>query len=350
MPPQFTRRTALTVGGAGVAASLLAACGGSGETATTTTVTGSTAPTIFGANAGFRFAVISHAIDDAFFVPLQYGVADACELLGCSYDWAGSASNNATQEIEAIDTAVSAGVDGIATTIIESEAFEAPIAAALAHGIPVISYNADAAQTSSLAYIGQNLEASGKLMAEQILAVLPDGGKVALFVSTPGLPDVEPRVRGLRAALKQTDVKLTVAGSGAASAEQDHVINAFITANSDFNGFFGADQGSTLTVGNTIQNGNLAAKGIVGGGFDPNIEIEQLIASGDLAFAIDQQPYLQGFLAIVQLYLYKVSNGLTGPADVDTGLKLITKQNVTPYVKTVSRFEGSSSSAGVQAS
>ena len=61
-------------------------------------------------------------------------------------------------------------------------------------------------------------------------------------------------------------------------------------------------------------------------------------------------PYQQGFLPILQLYLYKASQTLSGLADTDTGLKFITKATVGPYNNTKSRFEGTSSTPGVQSS
>ncbi|MGH7079806.1 MAG: sugar ABC transporter substrate-binding protein, partial [Acetobacteraceae bacterium] len=57
----------------------------------------------------------------------------------------------------------------------------------------------------------------------------------------------------------------------------------------------------------------------------------------------DQQPYLQGFYTMMEMFVFKVSGGLTGPADINTGLKFVTKEGVMPYLTTKSRYEGSSS-------
>ena len=62
-----------------------------------------------------------------------------------------------------------------------------------------------------------------------------------------------------------------------------------------------------------------------------------------LDFTIDQQPYLQGFYPVIQLFLYKLSGGLVAPSDTNTGLLYVTKANVKPYLTTKSRYEGSSS-------
>jgi simple sugar transport system substrate-binding protein len=99
-----------------------------------------------------------------------------------------------------------------------------------------------------------------------------------------------------------------------------------------------------------LQSGGLAAKGVVGGGYDLTATTQELLASGDIEFAIDEQQYLQGFLPILELYLYRMSNGFSGPADVDTGVRFVDKHAANGYESNKSRFEGSSSSPGVQTS
>jgi len=62
-------------------------------------------------------------------------------------------------------------------------------------------------------------------------------------------------------------------------------------------------------------------------------------------FTIDQQPYLQGFYTVMQMFMFLSSGGLVGPADVNTGLKFVTKDSVGPYLTTETRYEGKSDKA-----
>jgi simple sugar transport system substrate-binding protein len=105
---------------------------------------------------------------------------------------------------------------------------------------------------------------------------------------------------------------------------------------------FAVDAGSTQGVSQIMEKYGLPAKGVHGGGYDLLPKTLQEIQSGNLDFTIDQQPYLQGFLPVVQLFLYKLSGGLMQPAETDTGLLFVTKDNVKPYQTTQTRFEGSS--------
>ena len=75
-----------------------------------------------------------------------------------------------------------------------------------------------------------------------------------------------------------------------------------------------------------------------------------LLADGHIDFTIDQQPYLQGFFPILELFLYKASETLTGIGDVNTGLKFLDSKTVDPYVNTKSRYEGTSTAAGIKTS
>jgi simple sugar transport system substrate-binding protein len=349
---QFTRRTALTGGAAGIAAAMLEACGSSSSSSSASAASGggSAATSIFGFGKKLKFTMVNHVTTNVFFTPTQSGAADACKLLGCSYQWTGSSSSNVAQMVSSIDTAITAGVDGIATSLIDPTAFNAPVAKALAAKIPVVSYNADEPNTGRLAYIGQDLLVSGQEMGTHIVDLVPSGD-IVLFIATPGAANIQPRIDGAIDTLKaHPSITYKVIATGAAVPAELTVINSYAVAHTNLKGLFAVDAGSTQGVAQTIQKLGLAKKGVKGGGYDLTPITEQLLAAGDIQFTIDQQPYLQGFLPILELYLYNASQGLTGPADVDTGLKFLDKTTVLPYSSTKSVYEGTGTSPGVQKS
>jgi simple sugar transport system substrate-binding protein len=353
---QVTRRAALTGGAAGMAAFLLEACGSSSSSSSSSTGTssasastgGSAAAGIFGSSSAYKFTMVNHVTTNVFFTPTQSGAADACKLLGCSYQWTGSATSNVAEMVNSINTAVSAGVNGIATTLIDPTAFNSPVAKALAAKIPVVAYNADEPQSGRLSYIGQDLLVSGQQMGDHIVSLLPSGGQVALFIATPGSANIQPRIDGAIQTLKaHPSIKYDVVATGAAVPGELTAINAWAVGHSSAKGMFAVDAGSTQGVAQTIQKLGLKAKGWVGGGYDLTPITEALLAAGEIEFTIDQQPYLQGFLPILELYMYNVSQGLSGIADVDTGLKFLDKTTVLPYSSTKSRYEGTGTGPGV---
>src|SRR5205085_1258725 len=125
-------------------------------------------------------------------------------------------------------------------------------------------------------------------------------------------------------------------------------IDSWAVANPGAKGMFAVDAGSTQSLAQVIQKHGLRAKGWKGGGYDLTPVTEQLLGTGQIDFTIDQQPYLQGFLPILQLYMYQVTQHLTGIADIDTGLKFLDKTTIQPYVTTKSRYEGTGTGVGVQ--
>src|SRR5438132_9200488 len=116
----------------------------------------------------WKFTFVNHVTTNPFFVPTRYGAEDACALLGCSYQWTGSEKSIATDMVNALNTAVSAGVDGIAVSLVDPTAFNDPVEKALAAGIPVVGYNADTKTNKRLCYVGQDLFFSGKALGQRI--------------------------------------------------------------------------------------------------------------------------------------------------------------------------------------
>jgi simple sugar transport system substrate-binding protein len=351
---QLTRRTALTGGAAGLAAMVLEACGSGGSSssssAATTSSGGSNAASIFGSSQAYKFTFVNHVTTNPFFTPTQSGASDACKLLGCSYQWTGSQTSNVGEMVNAFNSAVSAGVNGIAVSLISLTAFNAPTTKALAAKIPVVAYNADAPTNARLAYIGQDLFVSGQEMGAHIAQLVPSGD-VALFIATPGALNIQPRIDGAKATLKaHPSITTHTIATGAAIPAELTAIQSYATAHPNTKGYFAVDAGSTQGVAQTIQKQGLRAKGVKGGGYDLTPVTQQLLAAGQIDFTIDQQPYLQGFFPVVELYLYNVSQTLTGMADVNTGLKFLDKTSVVPYNNTKSVYEGTGTAAGVQKS
>ncbi len=152
---------------------------------------------MFGPQPSYKFTLVNHVTTNPFFVPTKYGAADACKLLGCSYQWTGSQSSNVNEMVNAMNSAITAGVDGIGVALVDLTAFNTPTKNALAKGIPVVAYNADADGQRRLAYIGQDLFLSGQEMGKRIVDLVPSGD-IALFIATPGSLNIQPRIDGAK--------------------------------------------------------------------------------------------------------------------------------------------------------
>jgi simple sugar transport system substrate-binding protein len=368
---KMTRRQALGIAGGLVVGGLVGAAGGyyagqssvpsmpSGVSTVTATATAQ-APAGFQfgqlpAHPNWKFVAICHVTTNPFFVPTQYGIADADAIFGTTTQWTGSENSLVSEMVDAFNAAIAAKVDGIVTTLIDPTAFNAPTDAALAAGIPVIGYNADAkAGTAAhpacgcgkvlndrLAYVGQPLYDSGVSLGNMIMKYIPDtSARIALFIATPGTLNIEPRIDGASDTLAANGYKnVDIVGTDPLLDKEGPLIDAYYLGHTDVKGMFAVDAGDTSWVGDIATKENLVGT-VVTGGFDLLPETLKNIQSGATAFTIDQQPYLQGFVPIQQLYLYKLSSGAMHPADTNTSLMFVTKDNVGLYT-TPSRFEGS---------
>jgi simple sugar transport system substrate-binding protein len=344
----FTRRAALTGGAAGLVSTMIAACGGDGNgPGSSSAQSGTPASGVFGGQDKMKFTFVNHVTTNPFFVPTRYGAEDASKLLGCSYQWTGSESSNVNEMVNALNSAVSAKTDGIAVSLVDLKAFNGPVQKALDADIPVLGYNADA-PNARLSYIGQDLFVSGQEMGKRIVDLVGEGD-VALFIATPGSLNIQPRIDGAIDAIKKSGKAIThrTVATGAALPKELSTIDAYWLGHKDTKGMFAVDAGSTQGVAQVIKKYNLREQGVKGGGYDLLDPTIQLLAADQIDFTIDQQPYLQGFLPVLELFMYKASETLTGIADVNTGLKFLDKSTVLPYTRTKSRYEGSSKSAGV---
>jgi simple sugar transport system substrate-binding protein len=293
----------------------------------------------------WQFVFVNHALTNPFFVPAKYGSADAASLLGVTVKWTGSTSSDPAQMAAAMKKAIDASVDGIALSIVDPTAFDGLTALALERGIPVVAYNADGGKANRrLAYVGQDNYQSGLELGSRIVDLVATGD-VYLFIATPNQQNIQPRIDGALDAIRDSGapIRAHVVASGVDVGAERRKIAATYRAHKDGRGLFAVDAGSTQGVAEVMRLHGLHARGVRAGGYDLLPVTLKAIHARDLDFSIDQQPYLQGFLPVLQMFLYRYSGGLVAPADTNTGLNFVTRQTVGRYLTTKSRFEGSSS-------
>jgi simple sugar transport system substrate-binding protein len=300
----------------------------------------------FASHPRYKFVMVNHVTTNSFFTATIYGCQDACRLTGTKFQWTGSANSIVNQMVSAFNAGIAGKANGIGCCLIDNTAFNKPVDTALSHGIPVVAYNADVSagvKNNRMSYVGQNNLTAGAAVAAQILKTgVKSGDKVAGIIATPGTGNIQPRIDGAKPVLTKAGVNFVEVGTSATEgAPEYNKIASWYAGNKDVKFMFGVDSGDSDAIAQFIQKNNL--KGKVGGaGWDVGVPVVQGIKAGNLTFTIDQQAYLQGFDTIMQLYLYNISGGLMKPTNTDTGLGIVVKSNVGPYLAK-NRFEGTSS-------
>jgi simple sugar transport system substrate-binding protein len=296
----------------------------------------------------WKFWFVNHADTNEFFTPTKYGYEDAAALLGLpTPNWGGDPNSNEANMINYMKSAISAKADGIALAAISNTAFTSVVSQAMGAGIPVVTYNADGIYkngvpeigTNRLAYIGQALFISGQVMGNQIKTLIPGGGHIAIFIATPGTGNIQPRYDGavsvLGSSYQVSEVGTTTVDATELSTEKAYLLGH----KSTLKGAFAVDSGSTANLSAALSGAGMS---IPSGGFDTDPRTLTALSSGKVNFSIFQDPYLQGFLPVLYMYLYNLSGGQLAPPDTDTGLTVLNKGNVGQFTKN-SRFQGGSS-------
>jgi simple sugar transport system substrate-binding protein len=287
----------------------------------------------------WRFVFVSHNTLDPLLVATQFGAQDAAALVNCSVQWTGSPRGSADETARALRSAVSRKADGIAVSIVEDLAFVPGIEAARQAKIPLVAFNVGHSNGRQVRYTGEDPLASG-LRAGAELARLVPSGKVLVLAPENARKWTSQRqsgvVSGLALAKGRSSILVRLADD---LPRQEHEVEAALAAHPAARGAVALDRAGTVALGAAIER---TGRRIHGGGFDLLPDDLKLIADGHLGFAVDQQPYVQGFSPVVQLFLARISQGTVKPWDTETSI-LLRKADVKAFIDTKSRFEGSSS-------
>lgn len=254
-----------------------------------------------------------------FFNPVVRGAQDAAAQFGVDLD-VQYANNDPVRQNDLIESATAAGVDGIAVSISNSDAFDASICAAVEAGIVVIGFNNDDLEGADgncrQAYVGMDEFASGYELGQRMIEAfdLQEGDVVFNPREIPEASFAVARGGGIEKAMEEKGITVETVRAGLDPAEAQNIIAQFLIANPDVKALFG-----TGSVTSTVGAGAIRDAGvdIPFGGFDLAVEIVNAVESGAMFATMDQQPYLQGYYPIAQIAL-AAKYGLT-PTDIDTG-------------------------------
>ncbi|WP_432192653.1 substrate-binding domain-containing protein [Streptomyces sp. bgisy027] len=280
--------------------------------------------------ARLKITLITHGGEgDAFWELVQKGAQVAAAQDNVELTYAGDA--DPASQAELVRDAIRQKVDGIAVTLAKPTAMAGPVAEARAAGIPVIGLNSGIDEWKSaglLEYFGQDESVAGRavgdklddLKAKHALCVIHERGNVAL----------EARCAGVKKAFGGETENLYVDGT-----DMDAVtatVGARLTQNPDIDEVVTNGAQFALAAVKSVDQSRSKARVAT---FDLNKDLVKAVQDGDVQFAVDQQPYLQGYLAVDSLWLYR-TNGNTlggGEAPVLTGPAFVTKANVASVAK-----------------
>jgi simple sugar transport system substrate-binding protein len=271
-------------------------------------------------------AVVTHGDGGSFWAVAKKGAEDAASDLGVTVKYSES-NNDAQQQAQLIEAAVTEKVDGLAVSAPDPDAIKGALQTATDAGIPVITLNSGADTFTSLGaitHVGQDEaiagEAAGKRLAEgggqKLLCIIHEQGNLGLNQRCEGAEkgfggDVENlQVKGT------ADVSTTLTEIQS-KLQSDKSIDTVLALNPDI----------AVAARDAVEGAGSEAKLAT---FDLSGDVVGAIKDGQIEFAVDQQQYLQGYLPVQFLYLYKKNlNTVGGGLPVLTGPGFVTKDNAS---------------------
>ncbi|MFH8882637.1 sugar ABC transporter substrate-binding protein [Streptomyces californicus] len=271
----------------------------------------------------WTFAMVTHSGDgDTFWDIVQKGAEQAA--LKDNINFIYSHNDEGNQQAQLVQTAIDKKVDGLIVSLAKPDAMKAVVAKAVKAGIPVVTVNSGSAESKefgALTHIGQDEAIAGEAVGDELNA---RGRKKALCVlHEQGNVGHEQRCAGAKKTFDGTLQNLYVDGTNMPDVTAS--IEAKLQSDQDID--------AVVTLGAPFADAAVQAKRTAGSKaeidtFDLNAKVATGLQSDKLGFAVDQQPYLQGYQAVDLLWLYRYNrNVLGGGLPVLTGPQVITKDD-----------------------
>ncbi|MER6769621.1 sugar ABC transporter substrate-binding protein [Streptomyces bacillaris] len=268
----------------------------------------------------WTFAMVTHSGDgDTFWDIVQKGAEQAAVKDNINFLY--SHNDEGNQQAQLVQTAIDKKVDGLIVSLAKPDAMKAVVAKAVKAGIPVVTVNSGSAESKefgALTHIGQDETIAGEAVGDELNE---RGRKKALCVlHEQGNVGHEQRCAGAKKTFDGTMQNLYVDGTNMpdvtasieAKLQSDQSIDAVVTLGAPF-----ADA--------AVQAKQTAGSKAEINTFDLNAKVATGLQTEKLGFAVDQQPYLQGYQAVDLLWLYRYNrNVLGGGQPVLTGPQIIT--------------------------
>jgi len=315
------KRIFAAVGLVAAAGLLLAGCTGTGQpTATSTGAAGGT---------NLTYAVVTHAgPGDAFWDRVKSGAEKAGTDYAVKVTY--SSDSDPAKQSQLIDNAVAQKVDGIVVSMANPDGLKSSIEKAVAAGIPVVTINSGIEQSAAfgaITHVGQSETVAGAAVGDRlskaglknVLCVIQEAGNIGL----------EQRCSSATKTFTGTMTNLQVDGTN--DSDVKATIKAKLQADPSIDGVLTlGGQYAIDAVGAVSESGSAAKVGT----FDLSTDVVKDVEDGKILFAVDQQPYVQGFLGITALYLDSINGNIIGGGQpVYSGPAFVTKDNAAQVAK-----------------
>jgi simple sugar transport system substrate-binding protein len=269
-------------------------------------------------------AMITHEVPgDSFWDLIRKGAQAAADKDNIELRY--SNDPEAPNQANLVQSAIDSGVQGIALTLAKPDAMAPAVKAALAKNIPVVAFNSGFDNWKAMGvqeYFGQDEKLAGVAAGERLNK---DGAKnVICVIQEQGQVALESRCAGVKEGFKGQSQILNVNSKDMPSVES--TITAKLQQDKSVDHVVALGAPIALAAVQSVGNAGSSAQVVT---FDTNAALVDAVKAGDVKWAVDQQPFLQGYLAIDSLWLYLNNKNLIGGGQATlTGPSFIDETNI----------------------
>ena len=282
-----------------------------------------------------KVAFVTNNTSD-FWAIAEAGTKKAAADLGCEVLFRRPATNSAQEQQQIMEDLIVNGVSGIAVSPNDPQNLT-EILNGFAKQVNLITQDSDAPESERLCYLGTNNYDAGKAAGELIKKVLPDGGKIMLFVGRIDAQNAQDRRKGIEDTLSGSNI--TILGTRTDETDRAKAIanvQDTLVTNPDVTCLVGLWSYNGPAILNGVRDsGKLGQVKIVA--FDEEPETLQGIVDGQIEGAIVQQPYEFGYQSVkllVQLAKGDKS-GVPESKQIFIPVRTITKAEVEEFRTTL---------------
>jgi len=280
-------------------------------------------------------AVIPKGTSHFFWQSVHAGAEAAAKEAGVEIMWKGPEhESDSAAQINIVEDAINRRVDGIVLAPTHKDALVPIVERASRENIPVAIFDSGIGTENYVSYVATNNLQGGAVAAERLAAKLGGKGKVAILGVKAGSVSTEQREQGFADTIKQKYPGIEIVAFLYGEADRARSLDRatdILTAHPELNGFFASNESSTVGVVQALKQKGLAGKVILVG-FDSSPNLIDDLKAGAIDALVLQNPFKMGYES-VKAMVAKL-NGQTPPKVIDTGVKLLTKDNLeTPEMK-----------------
>lgn len=270
-----------------------------------------------------------------FFEDTRIGADQKAKEIGVDFQWVAPQTGDPAIQVQMIEDLVRAKVNAIVISPNEPKSVEPVIADAMGQGILVLTFDSDSPDSERVMYIGTDNRTAGTVQGKTLNDLIGGQGKVAIITGGLGALNLNQRIEGLKEMLGSgVEVVETVATDDDLQKGLG-VSEALLRAQPDLNGIACVSATGAPTLAQVIQapefSEQIGKLQIVA--FDDLEETKRAIEDGIIAATMVQRPVQMGILSIQ--WGYDILTGAATPdcAVVDTGVTVVTKDNLDNYTK-----------------